>query len=400
MRVLIANEAHFCRGPGGRVWANGPETYAFWQAYRTVFEQVFVLARVGTDSSSPGSRLADGEGVAFAALDDYCGPWQYLARRSSLRQQVSAAVAEHAACGSAFLLRVPGAVAYLAWDEIRRRRLRYAVEVLGDPQESLRQAPGSWALAAPLARRWSRRRLTEVVSRAPLACYVTASALQQRYPAGGAQLTCPDVRLNGLASASQMAARRVRLREAASGRRPWQLGLLGSLEQLYKGPDVALRAVACCVRRGWNLRLALAGEGRCRRYLDRLAAGLGLAGRVDFLGALPPGPAVDQYLDRLDLYLQPSRTEGLPRALVEAMARGCPAIGSAAGGIPELLDAEALVPPGQAAALSVRIETFLESAVQLQAMAEQNRVRAERYLEARLAPVRREFLCRLRYLST
>ena len=42
-------------------------------------------------------------------------------------------------------------------------------------------------------------------------------------------------------------------------------------------------------------------------------------------------------MDTLDLYIQPSNTEGLPRALIEAMSRGCPCVGSDAGGIPELL---------------------------------------------------------------
>jgi glycosyltransferase involved in cell wall biosynthesis len=60
---------------------------------------------------------------------------------------------------------------------------------------------------------------------------------------------------------------------------------------------------------------------------------------------------VIDWLDDVDLYLQPSFQEGLPRAMVEAMSRACPAIGSTAGGIPELLPPECLVRPGDAAEL-------------------------------------------------
>ena len=51
-----------------------------------------------------------------------------------------------------------------------------------------------------------------------------------------------------------------------------------------------------------------------------------------------PHDEVLQWMDTLDLYIQPSNTEGLPRSLIEAMSRGCPCVGSDAGGIPELLD--------------------------------------------------------------
>jgi glycosyltransferase involved in cell wall biosynthesis len=55
----------------------------------------------------------------------------------------------------------------------------------------------------------------------------------------------------------------------------------------------------------------------------------------------------------------PSRTEGLPRALVEAMARALPSVGSAVGGIPELLDESCVVPPDDPVALAGAIRRLL-----------------------------------------
>ena len=54
------------------------------------------------------------------------------------------------------------------------------------------------------------------------------------------------------------------------------------------------------------------------------------------------------WLDEIDLYLQPSFQESLGRALIEAMSRACPAIGSTIGGIPDLLAPECLHRPGDA----------------------------------------------------
>lgn len=58
---------------------------------------------------------------------------------------------------------------------------------------------------------------------------------------------------------------------------------------------------------------------------------------VIFIGSLSHGE-VFKKLKEMDLYIQPSLQEGLPRALIEAMSIGLPAIGSNAGGIPELLN--------------------------------------------------------------
>jgi glycosyltransferase involved in cell wall biosynthesis len=57
-------------------------------------------------------------------------------------------------------------------------------------------------------------------------------------------------------------------------------------------------------------------------------------------------------LDQADIFVMPSRTEGLPRTMIEAMARGLPCIGSAVGGIPELLRPEDMVPAGDASSLA------------------------------------------------
>src|ERR1043166_5635017 len=106
---------------------------------------------------------------------------------------------------------------------------------------------------------------------------------------------------------------------------------------MYKAPDVLIRAVAQCVAAGFDLTLHVVGDGKHRPELEQLASALGVSDRVIFLGLLPAGAAVRERLDRSDLFVLASRCEGLPRAMVEAMARSLPCIGSTIGGIPELL---------------------------------------------------------------
>src|SRR5439155_26719861 len=105
-------------------------------------------------------------------------------------------------------------------------------------------------------------------------------------------------------------------------------------------------AVAECRQAGLDVTLDIVGDGRFRPELDRLAAELGIREQVCFRGQLPAGEPVRARLDAADLFVLPSRSEGLPRAMVEAMARALPCIGSNVGGILELLAPEDLAPAG------------------------------------------------------
>ena len=158
-----------------------------------------------------------------------------------------------------------------------------------------------------------------------------------------------------------------------------RLIFVGTLEQLYKAPDVLLDAVGQCFRQGLDLELVLVGRGKYQQQLEARAEALGLGLRVRFLGQLPAGEAVRNDLDRADLFVLPSRQEGLPRAMIEAMARGLPCIGSTVGGIPELLEAENLVPPGDAMALAAKIREVVTDPERMARMSARNLAKAREY---------------------
>lgn len=117
------------------------------------------------------------------------------------------------------------------------------------------------------------------------------------------------------------------------------------MAQLYKAPDLLIEAVAVCVQQGLDIKLVLVGDGQYRAELEARSAILGLGPRVSFQGLLPSSEAVREQLDRADIFVLPSHQEGLPKAMVEAMARGLPCIGSTVGGIPELLPRKIWFPP-------------------------------------------------------
>jgi len=241
---------------------------------------------------------------------------------------------------------------------------------------------------------------------ASAASYVTREALQRRYPPGPYTWTThfSSIELkNGLAADSQIEERIHRLSLLSKGPNlreyPFRIGFVGTFHQLYKAPDVLLRAIASC-RAGFPmLEVALAGDGTYLEPMKQLARRVGLAGHARFVGALPPAEAVYRFLDETDLFVLPSRPEGLPRAMIEAMARGCPCIGSTVGGIPELLPREDMVPPGDADALARKIFEVLGDTDRMERMARRNWDAAKEYLPEVLVRRRREFYTKVRELS-
>jgi glycosyltransferase involved in cell wall biosynthesis len=130
----------------------------------------------------------------------------------------------------------------------------------------------------------------------------------------------------------------------ANGTAPPRIACVGRL-LAYKGHAVLLRALA-----GADVppplagaQLELVGDGPLRAELERDVAALGLRDRVRFHGAVPE-PVVADVLARADVFALPSvispdgDREGIPNALIEAMAAGLPAVSTYHSGVPELIE--------------------------------------------------------------
>ncbi|WP_457329424.1 glycosyltransferase [Rhizobacter sp. P5_C2] len=129
-----------------------------------------------------------------------------------------------------------------------------------------------------------------------------------------------------------------------------------------KNHAMMIRAFARVAASRPDARLQLVGDGPDRPALEALAASLGVASRVEFLGFRND---VAELLAAADVFLMSSHYEGVSIAILEAMRAGLPVVGTQVGGIPEtVLQGESglLVPDGDEAAFADAMLTLLQDA--------------------------------------
>jgi glycosyltransferase involved in cell wall biosynthesis len=139
------------------------------------------------------------------------------------------------------------------------------------------------------------------------------------------------------------------------------IGVIGRLTR-QKGHDILLHAVKSLTSRHPDLQLVIAGQGEARPSLESLAGDLGIKSNVHFVGVRRDR---DHFYGALDVFVLPSRWEGLSLALAEAVGAGVPTVATDVGGNREVFRhgcSGLLVPSEDSEALASGMEALLSDA--------------------------------------
>lgn len=382
MRVSVLLPTRLVRTPDGCVWSQHPPTYSFFARYLNVFSSVNAVSRIKNVKRLEGDwHRVDGKYVTVSKIPNFVGPFQYAqvmfktfgVLRSAITIDDAVVMRDYGAIGgpTAFRFHISGRP--------------YGIEVIGDPYDVF--APGSVNhFIRPLMRILAPKLLKYVCKKACAATYVTKHTLQRKYPTG-------VFAFNTYFSSVQLpkSAFAVEPRKAESFTGVKRLIFVGSMAQKYKGGHVLIKALADRMRDRTDWHLRFVGDGVYRADLERQSEVLGIADRVTFLGRLTgPGQVRKEYANS-DLFIHPALTEGMPRALIEAMAQALPCIGSDVGGIPEILEGDSLVPPGDSTALGERIVNVLSSPEFMSRLSVRNLAKSQEFVEDVLIQRRDKF---------
>jgi glycosyltransferase involved in cell wall biosynthesis/polysaccharide pyruvyl transferase WcaK-like protein len=244
------------------------------------------------------------------------------------------------------LLRFPGNLTLIGMLLCRATGKEFSAEIVADPADYFSDAASRHPLRH-VARRvhcWATR---HAAKHGRTVRYVTADALQAAYPPrarsfGFSDAYLPDELFDRYNDAP--------VKSDADGG-VFRIVNVAMMHNESKGHGILLRAVAKLRERGLNIELTLIGDGVLRAQLEQLSARLGLGDSVRFTGALN-GDDVLRTVGQHALFVLPSLQEGMPRALLEAMALGIPVIATHVGGVAEVLESASLVQPNNVGALS------------------------------------------------
>lgn len=230
------------------------------------------------------------------------------------------------------IIRLPSMIGNLAVNIAKKMNKPYLIEMVGCPWNALWNHSLKGKLFAPFMTYMTKKR----VKNASYVLYVTKEFLQKRYPTKGKSIGCSDVVLKDY--------KEEELKKNKSWKENKVIATTAVIDVKYKGQKYVIKAINKLKKQGRIFEYWIIGGGD-KSYLQKYVKRYKLEKQVKFLGALPHDE-VFRKLQDVDIYVQPSKTEGLPRALVEAMSMGCLCIGTNVGGIPELLDREYIFKKG------------------------------------------------------
>lgn len=224
----------------------------------------------------------------------------------------------------------------------------------------------------------AQRLLGPLVDKATDAFFTNARAVQRRLEASGVPAGKINLVPNGVDLSRFSAADGAELRRSwGATRDAVVVGFLGMLRP-EKRPQLLLEALALMDQRSLPARVAFAGDGALMQQLRQQAASLPAGQRVLFLGQVDD---VAAFLAAIDVLALTSDTEGLPNAVIEAMAAGKPVVATRVSDVPDLVtDNGLIVEPRDAQGLAAALTTLIRlSPLERAALGAAGRARAQAF---------------------
>ncbi len=338
-KVLFVHDLIFTKDNHGNIFCgSGLDEIYFDRFFDSGFNQVVILSRVKCINEQQGRAFQNKNiSVSSAVGENYLGllrPTFYVKFFKDINQADIVVISTPSVIGS---------VVALFCNFLSKQ---YVVEVAGDG-DAFSSKRGGWIFSSYL-----KVMMPFYVRRALGAAYVT-KYLASKFPNKNKVLVSSNVNIESINT-------RPALTESLLNKRLIQIGFVGGINK-RKGVDVLIKAAhKLIVEKGYkNLSFSIIG-GHNDFDVESLLRENGVEKHF-VLHGLQPKEVVFSLMQKFDLYVQPSLSEGLPRATIEAMSFGLPVIATSLPGFKEILDSNILCQPGDVDALASVIEKFIQS---------------------------------------
>ena len=332
MAKLLLTVDDYIYSFGNRLYAASQDKMSFYQRYLRVFESVRLVARCEEKLALNHKWVPFSEDsrIEIVSVPFFRGPKAYALNYF----KVGKALKNVAAGCDAAILRIPSTVAFRTAEAVLKAKIPYAVEIVFDAVDAYRNE-------ANLVHKflWWKidRDMRKLSNNANGVSCVTELYMQQHYYSLQANAFTANYSSLSIGASFYTAPRQ------KIGHRPIVIGHIANQVEYKgrKGQYELIHVVKQLVGKGEDVCVQFVGEDTHNGFclLRELSERLKIADRVIFKGYLSREELAD-YLNNVDIFIFPTSAEGLPRVLIEAMAKGLPCMATNISGNAELLDPE------------------------------------------------------------
>lgn len=355
MKVLLVTEV--------RIYVINDKYYAsesfskILKRYHTKFGKITLLTRLIYTNQIP---------KGYKDITDYCIEFEnsksiiksFLPfRKENIKKLV---------CESDFIiLRVPSIISISIYKYIRKFHKKYMTETMGCAWD----AYWNHDFLGKIVALYGFVSMKKIVYNADYATYVTQEFLQKRYPCKNKSIGVSNVSINEI---------NYKRNYENNPKKEITLLTAAAVDVRYKGQHLVIKAISKIKKdKKIDIKYYLAGSGN-QEFLKRMAKKYNVSSNVVFLGNLSHNELLE-LMKKIDIYIQPSLQEGLPRSLIEAMSCGCVCLGATTAGIPELLQKECLFKKGKSETIVIAINNIINK--DWKQISEENLDKGSLYLE-------------------
>lgn len=321
MKILFTSEAvvEICHGKYYKT-----SFQPFLDRYSSFGKVVFCAFQKIVEKS--GQSLLDTKNVEFLFMEKETNPRTIIGAKKRNIKKLKDAVQK---C-DIVVSHLPSDIGLHAIKLCKETNKPYFVGVVGCAWDAYWNYSWKGKIVAPYLM-W---KMKQAVAASPFTFYVTQNFLQNRYPCKGVTIGCSNVEIP-TPSETTLKKRLSSIDDIDFGKEI-KIVTVAAVNVRYKGQEFVIRALFNLNKKlGHHYHYYLIGGGD-DTFLKGVAEKAQVSEYVHFLGP-QPHEKIESLLDEMHVYIQPSRQEGLPRSVIEAMSRALPVFGAHTAGIPELL---------------------------------------------------------------
>lgn len=385
-KLLISCDDYIFRH-GGKYYFKNQEWYDFYQRYLRVFEKLKICNRVIDESELNKNRiLVDDSRIEIQPLPIFHGPVQYAQTYFTTGRAMKSAVD---GCDAA-VLRLPSTVAQRLSKQVIKAGIPFATEIVFDAQDG---ANTSNNLFEKILWHIIDKQMRTICAMADGVSCVTEKYLQKKYYSVKSGHFVNNYSTLALDKSFFTAPRQYPNKKVLTiAHVDLQIGL-----HSRKGTDIVIQALEKLKQKSVIVNVKFAGEdwdNSAKKILE-YAKEHNIEEQVACIGFLTR-QQLDEFLNNSDLFVLPTKAEGLPRVIIEAIAKGMPTITTPASGNPELIPAHYLVDFYNVDTLAERIEELVVNKTAYENASKENYRHSLQYEASILQGRRDEFYTELK----